>query len=102
MTHRRFETTSPHGLTMNIRGNPQMAPETLAALHTAMELAYIQTVYPEKRADGWPLCPRCGEDELWSGLAWDGSDPRPPMEAWILAGLCCYKCSWCSLWETRA
>jgi hypothetical protein len=18
------------------------------------------------RADGWPLCPRCGEDELWS------------------------------------
>ena len=22
--------------------------------------------YTQRRADGWPLCPRCGDDELWS------------------------------------
>jgi hypothetical protein len=22
--------------------------------------------YPEVHKDGWPLCPRCGEDELYS------------------------------------
>jgi hypothetical protein len=22
--------------------------------------------YPELREDGWPLCPRCGADELYS------------------------------------
>lgn len=22
--------------------------------------------YPDRRPDDWPLCPRCGEDELWS------------------------------------
>lgn len=50
--------------------------------------------YPEHRADGWPLCPRCGEDELWSGFQWDGEGERPPMQTWIDHGLCCYKCGW--------
>lgn len=22
--------------------------------------------YKERRSDGWPLCPFCGQDELWS------------------------------------
>ena len=48
--------------------------------------------YTEHRADGWPLCPVCGEDELWSGLPWNGNDPRPPMQEWIDHGLRCYKC----------
>jgi len=48
--------------------------------------------YPETRKDGWPLCPACGEDELWSAFPWDGSDPKPPMQAWIDHGLRCYKC----------
>lgn len=46
------------------------------------------------RADGWPLCPMCHEDELWSPFAWDGTDPKPPMQAWIDAGLRCYACLW--------
>lgn len=53
-------------------------------------------VYTEYRADGWPLCPQCGEDELWSAFDWDGSDPKPPMQAWIDHGLRCYRCGWSS------
>jgi len=48
----------------------------------------------ETRKDGWPLCPQCGEDELYSLLHWDGLTERPPMQAWIDAGLRCYKCGW--------
>lgn len=46
------------------------------------------------RPDGWPLCPVCGEDELWSGFMWDGNDPKPPMSAWIDHGMRCYRCNW--------
>jgi hypothetical protein len=48
----------------------------------------------EYRADGWPLCPHCGEDELWSQLHWDGLTDRPPLAAWLAAGLRCYRCNW--------
>lgn len=46
------------------------------------------------RADGWPLCPACGEDELWSRLYWE--DVRPALSAFIAAGLRCYCCDWAS------
>lgn len=46
----------------------------------------------EFRKDGWPLCPQCGEDELYSLLNWDGLSDRPPLQAWIDAGLRCYYC----------
>lgn len=46
------------------------------------------------RADGWPLCPTCDEDELYSLLRWDGLTDRPPLQEWIDAGLRCYKCGW--------
>lgn len=97
MKHIHFETTTPNGLTFTLHGNPGMKPETLAALHEMAELAYIQLAYPEKRADGWPLCPCCGEDELWSpSFRWNGECERPPMKAWILAGLRCSTCNWSS------
>ncbi len=92
--HKRFDATTENGLTFTINGDPQMDEATRAALAAAMERAYIQIVYPEKRADGWPLCPHCGEDELWSALNWDGEGERPAMHAWICAGLTCYKCHW--------
>lgn len=44
------------------------------------------------RDDGWPLCPFCGDDELWSSLNWDGQGDRPPVQAYIDAGLTCYAC----------
>lgn len=47
----------------------------------------------ERRADGWPLCPHCGEDELWSPLTWDG-DEKPPLQDFVNAGLSCYYCGW--------
>lgn len=53
----------------------------------------------ETRKDGWPLCPVCGEDELFSLFYWDGEGERPPMQAWIDAGLRCYKCSYDSTRE---
>lgn len=53
--------------------------------------SYIEVF--ERRADGWPLCPHCGEDELWSPLIWDG-DEKPPLQDFIDAGLNCYYCGW--------
>ena len=46
------------------------------------------------RADGWPLCPNCGEDELWSKLIWQGAGECPPIAHYIKAGLSCYRCGW--------
>lgn len=40
----------------------------------------------EYRADGWPLCPECGEDELYSIRSFDEPpDASHPMR--------CYVCS---------
>lgn len=58
-----------------------------AALHGVRPTPDYKT-----RADGWPLCPSCGEDELWSPLVWE--DVRPSVEAFIAAGLTCYRCHW--------
>lgn len=44
------------------------------------------------RADGWPLCPHCGDDELWSFLMWNGDGDRPALQSYIDAGLSCYCC----------
>ena len=44
------------------------------------------------RADGWPLCPVCEEDELYSLLNWNGQGAKPPMAEYIRAGMCCYLC----------
>lgn len=51
----------------------------------------------EYRKDGWPLCPCCGEDELWSAYYWDGLEDKPPLQAWLDAGLTCYKCQWTNI-----
>lgn len=42
------------------------------------------TTYTEHRADGWPLCPRCGDDELYSLMV--------PATIETIAG--CYACNW--------
>jgi len=47
---------------------------------------------PEYRADGWPLCPQCGEDELWAREV-----PATPT-----AALTCYLCGWRGVVPTRA
>lgn len=61
---------------------------TLAELEQAAAAPHVR----ERRADGWPLCPQCGEDELWSPLLWDGT--APPIAAFEAAGLRCYLCGW--------
>lgn len=48
----------------------------------------------EYRADGWPLCPQCEEDELYSLLQWNGDGERPLLADYIAAGLRCYRCWW--------
>lgn len=50
--------------------------------------------YKEFRADGWPLCPNCGEDELYSHLSWTDYDDKPAMSDYIKDGLQCYRCQW--------
>lgn len=55
----------------------------------AQEVPFVFEVRP---ADGWPLCPYCGEDELWSPLPWNGSSERPSVQEYIDAGLTCYRC----------
>lgn len=41
-------------------------------------------IYRHRRADGWPYCPRCDEDELWSDATYATED--------IIVG--CYRCGW--------
>ena len=54
--------------------------------------------YAEFRADGWPFCPRCGEDELYSVLMlnWNGQGEKPTLEQCIAGVMRCYKCEWAS------
>lgn len=48
------------------------------------------------RRDGWPLCPRCGEDELASDLmlGWNGDPPRPTLAECFTWPFYCYRCQW--------
>jgi len=60
--------------------------------------------YKEFRQDGWPLCPNCGEDELWSRFIWCGDGtiiPKPTMDDYINDGLQCYRCQWESVEARR-
>lgn len=94
--HRCFEVTTPAGTTISIRGDPDMDPKTLDALMRMADLVARQLTRPSVfltlRPDGWPLCPACGEDELWSPLIWE--EEPPALEAFIAAGLSCYRCGW--------
>ena len=66
-----------------------MSPETRKTMPDN-----VNSPYTVCRADGWPLCPRCQEDELYSLLMWNGQGERPPIQAWIDAGTKCYRCGW--------
>lgn len=48
------------------------------------------------RPDGFPLCPRCEGDELYSDvmMVWDAKTPRPTMEEVSVGSFGCYWCSW--------
>lgn len=52
--------------------------------------------FKEFRPDGWPYCPHCGEEELYSNLMlwWDGTEPRPTMEQILSGRFGCYACGW--------
>lgn len=45
---------------------------------------------------GWPLCPKCEEDELYSYLmlGWTDPDRTPSVEECIAGGMKCYRCGW--------
>jgi hypothetical protein len=59
----------------------------------------------EARADGWPLCPNCHNDELYSLLSCKDPSgvPRAPTLAEFLEDddFCCYACSWCGSLKQR-
>lgn len=58
-------------------------------------------LYKEFRSDGFPLCPVCEEDKLYSGvmMAWMGTGERPTIEQCIAGEMTCYQCNWSS-WKT--
>jgi predicted RNA-binding Zn-ribbon protein involved in translation (DUF1610 family) len=51
---------------------------------TNTHVASTETAYPRLREDGWPLCPGCGEDELWSNT----------VPATVETIVCCLRCGW--------
>lgn len=51
----------------------------------------VTDFFSEFRADGWPLCPRCGLDELYSHIAQPVPDGATVLD-WVQAGLTCYAC----------
>lgn len=59
-----------------------------------MKPATTYRAYTNYRADGWPLCPRCDEDELW-GIADVVFYPRlPTMAEHLMYIRGCYRCNW--------
>ena len=52
--------------------------------------------FTEFRKDGWPFCPRCGNEELYSyaGMAYSGQGPRPTLAEDFFSGFGCYYCGW--------
>lgn len=78
----RTETDNPlrNGVDRGLRRIAE-GMELLKMLTTTTDLVWT---YPHRRADGWPLCPQCGDDELFSSAI-------PATEATI-AG--CYACNW--------
>ena len=51
--------------------------------------------YRSFREDGWPLCPNCGDDELWcpGSVQFYAENGRSPSVAECIAmGLSCYRC----------
>lgn len=56
-----------------------------------------KTQYKEFRKDGWPFCPNCEDDELWSpGLLdyYSRTGEMPSINWCIDDGLQCYRCQW--------
>lgn len=67
----------------------------------------MQELFPafkEFRRDGWPFCPVCEEEELYSNrmLVWNGEGERPTLKQCIESGVRCYRCSWDSLQATAS
>jgi len=57
----------------------------------------VGKLYYEFRKDGWPLCPWCGEEELWcpgSVEFYKDNQRQPTMTEHIKMGLSCYRCTW--------
>ena len=57
--------------------------------------------YKEFRADGWPLCPCCGGDELYSMamMKYAGQGLRgekPTLQKCLDGEMHCYECDWTS------
>lgn len=48
----------------------------------------------EHRADGWPLCPRCGNDELFSTMPPIEFIGEPPLSRFFGYRFSCYWCRW--------
>jgi hypothetical protein len=53
-----------------------------------------EPIFREFRWDGWPLCPRCGEDELYSVVlkGWRNGQPVPPRAQCFAGAFECYAC----------
>ena len=45
------------------------------------------------RADGWPLCPGCGEDELWTPWTPTAGE-EAGLDDYVANKLRCYACRW--------
>ncbi len=50
--------------------------------------------FEDYRADGWPLCPKCGNDELQNPRVGTGAVTTPTLQAFIQDGLKCLACGW--------
>lgn len=57
-----------------------------------------QSIYKEFRADGWPLCPQCEEDELYSlkMMVYVGKGEKPTLADCLSGEMRCYRCNWSS------
>lgn len=83
---------------MSLRHNISVDERVIAMIDAEMEQRSLggdvkATTYTAFRDDSWPLCPRCGQDELWSDI-WNRLEPKPTMTEFIANIRGCYACGW--------
>lgn len=67
---------------------------SLADLTAALDAPAGYSLYSAFRSDGWPLCPNCGADELWSSGIGEAPDFKRNLAECIATIEGCYACDW--------
>ncbi len=91
----KYEKVVQMGDSYYCEPTPDSAP-VASTKALSMGIAKTESMQQEYRRDGWPLCPRCGDDELYSLVIMQnaGKVPGPTLDECFAGEFRCYYCNW--------